>query len=541
MANEQIEKEFNLLYKPWILAKNQQNELKEYSILDIFKYAHEIKQLDGEIPTQDISIMRLLLAIMHGAFITDNVEDREDAKNIWQEIWESKQFPYDIIEDYLVGYQERFWLFHPQYPFYQVSNIVEAINEYKKTNGKKINKEENIKPVARLIGELSQSDNQLRLFAGRNAEQQKVLSYSEAARWLIHLNAFDDDSAKNPTPKGVGYLGQLGLIYAQGENLFETLLLNFVLIDDRKEIFDDCKQGAKAYWEKPVCVKVENLISQPNAQKDLLTMQSRRILLKHNNNQQVTGYLLTMGDYFDKEQVLLNEQMTLWKKDDKENKSVPKKHSVEKQLWRDFSAIIPPANTIRPAGVINWIEYLQQAKVISHNMLKICTVGIKYELKGAGWQLIDFINDSLQINAAVLGELGENWVYEISRILPLIDKGLYTLGQLAVNITKAEGNTVKDTKNIIQTAKSQGYYSLDKRMRQWLVSINPETDEIEERIPECRKIAKNIIIGQGKKILERCSDRAIVGRIVKNKDKTEEINAMKAFMIFEYSVIKTFE
>jgi CRISPR system Cascade subunit CasA len=536
---QQAEKEFNLLYEPWILVKNKQNETKEWSLLDVFKHAHEAQQLAGELPTQDVAIMRLLLAIMHGAFVTSDIEDAEEAMTLWKELWELKQFPYDIIESYLKKYEDRFWLFHPQHPFYQVNDIVDVMNCYKAAKGKKTKDEEKLKTVARLIGELFQSDNLPRLFSGRNGEQQCALNYDEAARWLLHLNGFDDDSAKNPTPKGVGYLGQMGLIYAQGEELFETLMLNFVLLDNNNQLFNDCKETSKAYWEKSVCKIVENLISQPNAQKELLTMQSRRILLKR-EHRQVIGYLLTMGDYFDKEQGLFNEQMTLWKADEKIG-FVPKRHMPEKQIWRDFSSIISTGgdNSIsRDSGVIRWIKGLQSNEIISKNIVKMCIVGSYYKPKGAGWQIVDFVNDSLQVNSTILGMLGVTWVNEIIRILSSTDKAISALGWLADDIAVAEGNSSKDHKEMRKAVREQGYHQLDGAFRKWILSIHPQKDDMETKMAEWLAIAKKLIFTQGEQILEQCSNKALVGRIKKDKDdKLGNVNCFEAFIKFKTSVI----
>ena len=70
-----------------------------------------------------------------------------------------------------------------------------------------------------------------------------MLGFAEAARWLLYINAFDDTSAKPkgkglPSP-GVGWLGRLGLITGVGNNLFETLLLNLVLIKDGNMSFGE--------------------------------------------------------------------------------------------------------------------------------------------------------------------------------------------------------------------------------------------------------------------------------------------------------------
>ncbi len=549
MEQQVPEKEFNLLYEPWILVKTKRNEIREYSILEVFKHAHEVQQLAGELPTQDIAIMRLLLAIMHAAFVKSNVTDAEDAKQLWQELWDLKQFPYDIIERYLKQYEERFWLFHPQYPFYQVADIRDIINNYQIKKGKKVKGEEKLKTVARLIGELFQSDHVSRLFPGRSGEQQCLLHYAEAARWLLHLNGFDDDSAKNPTPKGVGYLGQLGLIYAQGENLFKTLMLNFVLLDDNGKPFDDRKETAKAYWEKPVCKTIENLINQPNAQKDLLTMQSRRILLKREHGQ-IIGYLLTMGDYFDKDQGLFNEQMTVWKSDEKIG-FIPKRHVMEKQVWRDFASLVNSGeanSNSRDSGVIHWRKILQNDSILSDDIVKMCIVGVCYRLKGAGWQIVDFVNDSLQVNSAILGTIGVLWIDEIVKALAATDKAVYFLGWLAVNIATVEGNSGDNNKDLekgrIRTnVREQGYQQLDGPFREWLVSINPQQDNMEDRMTEWRETAKKIILSEGEKIINQCSDKALVGYIKKVKDKNmndkdENMNAFVFYNRFKGSVSK---
>lgn len=55
------------------------------------------------------------------------------------------------------------------------------------------------------------------------------------------MNGYDDTSAK-PKGKGLpsvgaGWLGKLGYIQAQGNNLFETLMLNLTLLKDGVELW----------------------------------------------------------------------------------------------------------------------------------------------------------------------------------------------------------------------------------------------------------------------------------------------------------------
>lgn len=538
MKVDEREKEFNLLDEPWILVKTKTNETKKWSILEIFQHAHEAQALAGELPTQDFAIMRLLLAIMHATIIDSNIEDKDDAIECWVKLWEMKRFPFDFIRDYLEQYRERFWLFHPTQPFYQSANIVQNMKKFKADKGKAATDGVKSKTVARLVGDLFQSDNLPRLFPGRTGNSQLALSYDEAARWLIHLNGFDDDSAKNPTPKNVGYLGQLGLVYLKGRNIFETLMLNFVLVNHLDEIFDDCQNDSKAYWEKPVCEKIERLIAQPRAQKDLLTMQSRRILLQRENGM-VTGYLLTMGDYFDKEASLINEMMTMWKTDEKKG-IVPKRHRLDCQIWRDFSALMGMAeckDDIKP-GVVNWLHLVNKKRVFDTKIFKLAVTGGYYNLKGAGWQIVDYIYDDLSINASLINAMNNIWIQEIIAALSKTDRAIFELGKLSTNIAEASGDSDKNRKpRLAQTAREKSYHQLDGVFRQWLLSVDPKQDILEEKMAEWLGIAKNTILRLGDEMLRQCPEQAIVGRIKKDGEKIERrINAIEACNIFKYKV-----
>ena len=62
------EKEFNLLHEPWILVMRPDGMTEEVSLLDVFRRAPEFQSLAGELPTQDVAVLRLLLAILHAVF-----------------------------------------------------------------------------------------------------------------------------------------------------------------------------------------------------------------------------------------------------------------------------------------------------------------------------------------------------------------------------------------------------------------------------------------------------------------------------------------
>lgn len=544
MDGKEPEMEFNLLDEPWIIVKTKTNETKTWSILELFEHAHEAQGLSGELPTQDIAIMRVLLAIMHSAFVTEKIETVDDAIDLWTDLWEERKFRFDEIKAYLEPYHDRFWLFHPTQPFYQSAHIKQNMDAYKAAKGKKVSSEIKWKTVARLVGDLFQSDNAPRLFPVRTGEAQNCLTYAEAARWLLHLNGFDDDSAKMPTPKGVGYLGQLGLIYAKGRNLFETLMLNFILVDDRDEVFADNEENSKAYWEKPVCETIEREIPQPRAQKDLLTMQSRRIFL-HREQGMVTGYLLTMGDYFAKDASLLNEVMTVWKRDDTRD-FAPRRHQLESQMWRDLSSLlgmkIKNDDKARQPGIIHWLQLLEDAAEAIRfdvELFHICVTGASYDLKGAGWQIVDYVQDDLTINASLLAKMNEMWIQEIIDVLEKTKKAINSFGYFVTDIAEGSGDSMQKSnqtqkRELAKFAQEDGYYHLDQSFRRWLLCINPEKDNLEERTVEWLHIAKQTLLQLAQEELDRCSETAIVGRV---KDGTVQ-NAIKSFREFQYRIKK---
>lgn len=63
-----IEKAFNLLDEPWIRVMMADCTIQEVSLTQALTHAHTFTALAGELPTQDVAILRLLLAVLHTVF-----------------------------------------------------------------------------------------------------------------------------------------------------------------------------------------------------------------------------------------------------------------------------------------------------------------------------------------------------------------------------------------------------------------------------------------------------------------------------------------
>ena len=147
-----------------------------------------------------------------------------------------------------------------------------------------------------------------------------------------------------------GWLGQLGLIVAQGSNLFETMMLNLTLLQNGETLWNT----QRPCWElEEVRSKERTEIALPDNAAELLTLQSRRLLL-HRKEEKVIGYALLGGDFFNKENAFC-EQMTVWRasQDKKSDPLVyrPRKHDSSKQFWQEFPAVFAPDEGQRMPGV----------------------------------------------------------------------------------------------------------------------------------------------------------------------------------------------
>ncbi|MDR1321797.1 MAG: type I-E CRISPR-associated protein Cse1/CasA [Gracilibacteraceae bacterium] len=520
------EPEYNLLDEKWIRVLGKDGTLTDVSLLEVFERAHLYRRLANETETVDIVILRLLLAILYAVFSSVDADGNSDpltddnALSRWQTLWERKAIPYAQIEEYLQSFRERFYLFHPDKPFYQAADLdARKCTEYR---------------TPKLIGDISQSGNKVRLFFSRT--DSDYIDYPEAARWLLHLNAFDDSAVK-PSERGVGmessgvgWLGKLGLLFSAGRNLFETLLLNFVLLNSDKEVF---KEG-RPVWEKAICAKERVRIVQPSNLAELYTLQSRRILLTRKDNA-VVGYKLIGGDFFGEENAFI-EQMTLWWQNPKTENFTPMKHRPSRQLWRDFSALVASRDGDKPPGVVHWHEVLINKKIIDDVQVKFSAPSIEYKL---GSKVIDMFSDSVSINSYILSDLGAEWRRLIAENLEFTDKAVQSFGRFASDLALAEGadNEKGNIARIRGAAREDAYGELDIPFRNWLAGLTGGKD-MEAALSLWQQTVKSLLTQLANAKLNDASDAAFIGRYVnKGGGKKNLSTASKAEIYFRAALI----
>ena len=534
------EREFNLIDEPWIRVMDESCKVVEVSLLDAIINAHKYKSLSGELPTQDVAVMRLILAVIHTVVSRydeygdeNDLEDSEDdALDRWKGLWEQGYFPENAVREYLEQWHERFWLFHSDRPFGQVAGLT-AGTDY---NSPKLN------------GEISESGNKIRLFSAYSGKEKSSLTYSQSARWLLYLNAYDDTSAKPtkegkakaggslPSP-GAGWLGKLGLIYISGNNLFETLMLNLVMINK-----DEVQYEQKPLWEYENISDAERTkIAIPDNLAELYTVQSRRLLLNRCNGE-VVSYKLLGGDFFDKENAFF-EPMTVWKTPKKEGEDyTPKRHDSSRQMWREFSVMYNEKNKNRRAGVINWYEIIFGNKCIPKTyIMKTVIASVEYGDKD--FFVRNVFTDTLSMHSEILSEVGANWRSDIETEIQHCEDLAKEMGIYARKLYIASGGSDNDTEDIRKNAKSQLYYRLDMPFRKWLISINPATigEDKNKKIKEWQDEARKIAADYANELMDNTAECALIGHIIKGEKKNEIYSAPKARNIFNGNVKKIYE
>jgi CRISPR system Cascade subunit CasA len=510
--------EFNLLDEPWIKVIRPDCTEEEVSLTQALLRAHEFKDLCGEMATQDVAVLRLLLAVLHTVWSrvdTDGakspLESADDAEERWETLWNLGRFPAQPILDYLARWHERFWLFHDQRPFGQLPKVQGTYFDAKKINAA-----------------ISESGNTVRLFSERCGTKKNTLSYAEAARWMIHLNVFDDGACKSSPEKDpnrqlpplkVGYLCDMGVIVAQGKNLFQTLMLNMVLLKNGTEEWPEENCPA---WEKDTVNTAERFeVAMPQNQAELLTLPFRRIALERENCG-VTGYRLLGGDFFDTTDGFA-EQMTVWKRVELKDKSVhfyPKHHEPSKQMWREFSACFGYQPDEKMPGVVNWVYCLLRQKSIPSEVVtfKICALICNWK-QATSKPIKDYFFDALTFHAALLTEVGAGWRVRIQEEINRCEQLAWCAGKLEDDLAKASGKD--DGSGQKEDVRARMYDRLDLPFRKWLYEIDPKVvgTEMEAHVDSWHDTACKTARQLGYELVSAAGEKAFFGRYLQEKQQ----------------------
>lgn len=478
------DKSFNLVHEPWIRVVTNSCEEREVSLSELFAHAHEYRRLAGETPAYDATMTRMLLAIVETVFyrytadgsselITPDTHTAKDVLDRWNAYYKQGKFG-TTFQTYLEQYSGRFWLFHPNVPFYQVHDLQYGTRYQIKS----------------VVGTLKESNNKAtkHLFSMTEGTNLEQLEPAEAARCLLFYNGFCANVKQDkkpgvpgsPDPVSIGRMGALGFIMAEGSTLFDTLMLNLCALRDGEFVWGSPKPS----WEEPVCDLQARLIEMPDNLPQAYTMLSRRMYWhKSKDSDSVIALQALGGDYYP----LANdttEQMTLWKTakldDSKDAVLYPKRHSAGYHLWREFSNLV--ASEIRIPGLILWLSQLcDNGLVPQDTILSIRSVGMDYA-DSMRYVFGDCFSDSMALSLGLLGKMGEPGKQVVCEEVQKCAQVREEIRIFAWKVTKILYGEDRAPEFLTERLTASFYSTVDTSFRQWLLSFCGDFDPEEKKM-----------------------------------------------------------
>lgn len=465
---------FNLLDEPWVAVRGPDG-LEEVSLREAFRRAHELDALAGEIPTQDAAVLRLMIAVLHR--VADHAPGSR--KETWTDWWEAKSLPMGVIGGYLERWRHRFDLLHQEHPFMQVGGLRAA-----KTSGLK-----------KLVADVPDGHQFFTTRAGRALDS---MSYAEAARWLVHAQAYDvsgiktgavgDDRVKGGKsyPIGTGWGGRCGLVIIEHQSLKDALLLNLVL----RPRDSDAEPDSPVWERAPLTSAIEIGHADPLGPADLMTWPIRRILLHHNGSR-VTDVLISNGDPISPQNRQRVETMTAFRRSPNQESKLPppvympQAHDPSRVMWRGLASILAPrtkggavgndAPVRRPPENLDWHAELTSDERITPDLLvRVRAIGMSFGPQDA--TVTATFDDSLTLHLAAATD--ERLKAEALAAASAADDAVQCLAQLAANIARAAGREADGPR---EEARESAFARLDEPYRRWLNQLTLSTDVDEAR------------------------------------------------------------
>ncbi|RAV31701.1 type I-E CRISPR-associated protein Cse1/CasA [Corynebacterium heidelbergense] len=500
--------EFNLLDESWIPVLGIDGSLSEVGIREILANAGNYQRLACDVPTMDVAIFRLILAILYRAWDSPEWQRQDPAVEHWEDKWGQETLLDGAVEDYLRQWQHRFDLRGSEHPFFQVASLRTAKDSWHS--------------LAIVLPETA-------LFTMRTG--QSAFSPAEAARLLVTCMGYDYSGIKSGAvgdprvkggrgyPIGVGWLGWMGATVIEGHNLKESLLLNYVPFRSEAGTQD------LPQWE------VENLGAAPRplretddkhpeangttGQVELLTWPQRRILL-HWNGDCADGILVCNGDPVGYTTKDLVETMTPWRYSKPQStkakaaRYMPMQLERGRAMWRSLGGLLPfdhpqevktpygQQAVQKPATTISWVQDLIGDVLPADFEFQVRMVSMEYGSQNSSYS--DVVADAMHIPGALFSKFGEDYRRRARDAVTVTDQVAYFLGRFHKDLHFAvSGETDVDPSE----TRLAFYSAIDAPFRRWLRAMPDEdldahvTTWIETAISLATTLARQLLEAQG--------------------------------------------
>lgn len=478
--------EYNLLDEPWIPVRLVDGTITDVGLLELLRRTTDIADLACELPTQSIAIQRLILAIAYRVATPHDTRD-------WVRQWEDGA-PTEQMIEYLERWRDRFYLFGGRFPFMQVADLRTA--------------KDAVSGLEKLIADVPNGEQ---FFTTRHGRALACIPASEAARWLVHAQAYDPSGIRSGAvgdsqvkggkgyPIGPAWCGHLGLVWLKGQDLDETLVLNLIPASTAAlRGVDSSTEWGVCSWEASEpesSVRGDySLLDPAGTPKELsiprlLTWHSRRIRLVGDSSG-VTGVVLAQGDKLAPQEMRLYEPQSLWRYSTPQSKKfktdvyMPRKFEAGRALWRNLPGTLPTVTTVQgvdkqpkreflPSATLSFHYQLDNASIQTSypKVMRIQAVGVTYGPQESTFE--DIYSDELTLSVAVMRVEREDLSAEIDRQVRLTEEVARDVGTLAANLARAAGESGDGAGDGARDRAKELFFSaVDNDFRSWLTQVD---------------------------------------------------------------------
>ncbi|OFO21444.1 type I-E CRISPR-associated protein Cse1/CasA [Corynebacterium sp. HMSC056F09] len=523
---------FNLLDEPWIKCMDGTNQPVSLSIRDIFSGRGDAYKVVGDSPTQDYAVLRVLLAIFWRAHALELVESY--AGNNWEDFDWPEWFDDlrdqlvnekrdDVVLDYLEGFEDRFDLLSPSAPFMQVADL------HTKSGA--------TRPVSFIVPEAADD-----FFTMRTAEGRESLALDEAARWLIHTQAFDFSGIKSGAegdprvkggkgyPIGTGWTGRTGGTIVLGEGgILETLILN-----TPPSAVLDSQEGGAVHADTPVWEREPDTAAQrpgsnddigavPHGAVDLATWQARRIRLFFEGDRAVQ-VLVSNGDRIpDAGKNVMGDPMTPYRYSPNQSKKgtpayYARPYDPTRTMWRALDALIALEDDPgfdngknkapkRPRNLSNLAE-LEADGYLDKNLLDLALVSMEYGPQESSVASTFTATIGLPLVVLRADDTGRKVRNAVRTSAEKTGKAAISLGWFAGQLLVAAGGDYE----FGSSTADRFYARLEPLFLAWMAGLNSDnagTGQI-----DWQKQLREQVLRDARELLRGAGTKAIVGREV---------------------------
>jgi CRISPR system Cascade subunit CasA len=430
----------------------------------------------------------------------------------WADRHDNGHFDADTLDAYLDEHRDRFNVFDDIAPFAQVAGLRTSKDELKSSS---------------LLVPSVPSGNNVPLFGSRTDAQPPVLSWGEAVIGLLTVQCWDTAGIKTgavgdpqvkagkTTANPIGPLGTLGVIVPTGPTLFETLMLNLLIVEEapstlrkRPDLPQWRRKQAEASWSERAV----------DGYRDSWTFQARRVRLVPSvspgtGETVVTKVLVTAGDRLRPNPDW--EPHSAWKSNKKAGGArVPIRHSSGRAAWRGLDPLIAADSPSREDGtassrLLKQIAELQANDFLpSYYPLGVVTAGVEYGNMQAVVENI--IADEIPLPITAL-RVGTPTASVVDTLVRDTDELVKAIDELERNVRIATGSNMPE-RDKGQRASDRLVFRLDDIARRALIGLQREPDRADEARKAWRMAARAVCLNTADEVLSSLPPAAVVGR-----------------------------